>query len=112
MRFSARKPQSHYANYAPGLLYNEAQGDLVGDRTLAGQAQGPTRRCAQHDGRSRRQELCQRREAPALNNLVGGPSKVFEASYAQIWEAIRALVKRAMKGGDIRRDPDAIGNAR
>lgn len=33
---------------------------------------------------------------PALNTLVGGPSKVFEASHAQIWEAIRALVKRAM----------------
>src|SRR6266566_6643331 len=30
--------------------------------------------------------------APALNALVGGPSKVFEASHTQIWEAIRALV--------------------
>jgi AcrR family transcriptional regulator len=46
--------------------------------------------------------------APALNNLVGGPSKVFEASYAQIWEAIRALVKRAIKSGDIRKDLDPI----
>src|SRR3982074_2803188 len=27
--------------------------------------------------------------APALNTLVGGPSKVFEASHAQIWEPIR-----------------------
>src|SRR5437660_11608480 len=35
--------------------------------------------------------------APALNTLVGGPSKLFEASYAQVWEAIRALVKRAIK---------------
>jgi AcrR family transcriptional regulator len=42
--------------------------------------------------------------APALNNLVGGPSKVFEASHDQIWEAIRALVKRAIKSGDIRKD--------
>src|SRR5450432_1267362 len=42
--------------------------------------------------------------APALNSLVGGPSKVLEASYAQVWEAIRALVKRAMKSGDIRKD--------
>jgi AcrR family transcriptional regulator len=46
--------------------------------------------------------------APALNTLAGGPSKVFEASYAQVWEAIRALVKRAMKSGDIRRDLDPI----
>jgi AcrR family transcriptional regulator len=46
--------------------------------------------------------------APALNTLVGGPSKVFEASYAQVWEAIRALVKRAMKSGDIRKDLDPI----
>jgi AcrR family transcriptional regulator len=46
--------------------------------------------------------------APALNNLVGGPSKVFEASYDQIWEAIRALVKRAITSGEIRRDLDPI----
>ena len=46
--------------------------------------------------------------APALNTLVGGPSKVFEASHAQIWEAIRALVKRAIKSGDIRKDLDPI----
>jgi hypothetical protein len=26
--------------------------------------------------------------APALNTLVGGHSKVFEASHTQIWEAI------------------------
>src|SRR5712671_2785480 len=46
--------------------------------------------------------------APALNSMVGGPSKVFEASHAQIWEAIRALVKRAIKSGDIRKDLDPI----
>jgi AcrR family transcriptional regulator len=46
--------------------------------------------------------------APALNTLVGGHAKVFEASYGQIWEAIRALVKRAIKSGDIRKDLDAI----
>jgi AcrR family transcriptional regulator len=46
--------------------------------------------------------------APALNALVGGHSKVFESSYAQIWEAIRALVKRAIKSGDIRKDLDPI----
>src|SRR6266850_7758636 len=46
--------------------------------------------------------------APVLNALVGDPKKVFEASYAQIWEAIRALVKRAIKSGDIRKDLDAI----
>jgi AcrR family transcriptional regulator len=46
--------------------------------------------------------------APALNSMVGGPSKVFEASYSQVWEAIRALVKRAVKNGDIRNDLDPI----
>jgi AcrR family transcriptional regulator len=46
--------------------------------------------------------------APALNALVGDPKKVFEASYAQIWEVIRALVKRAIKSGDIRRDLDPV----
>ncbi len=46
--------------------------------------------------------------APALNALVGDPKKVFEASYGRIWEAIRALVKRAIKSGDIRKDLDAI----
>jgi AcrR family transcriptional regulator len=46
--------------------------------------------------------------APALNTLLGGPSKVFEASYVQIWGAIRALVKRAIKNGDIRKDLDPI----
>jgi AcrR family transcriptional regulator len=46
--------------------------------------------------------------APVLNALVGDPKKVFEASYGQIWEAIRALVKRAIKSGDIRKDLDPI----
>jgi AcrR family transcriptional regulator len=46
--------------------------------------------------------------APALNTLVAGPSKVIEASYAQIHEAIRALVKRAVKSGDIRKDLDPV----
>jgi AcrR family transcriptional regulator len=46
--------------------------------------------------------------APALNALVGDPKKVFEASYVRIWEAIRALVKRAIKSGDIRKDLDPI----
>jgi hypothetical protein len=46
--------------------------------------------------------------APALNALVGDAKKVFEASYAQMWEVIRALVKRAIKSGDIRKDLDPI----
>jgi AcrR family transcriptional regulator len=44
--------------------------------------------------------------APALNTIVGGPSKVYEASRAQISGAIEALVKRAVKSGDIRKDLD------
>ena len=46
--------------------------------------------------------------APALNTLVGGSSKLFEASYHQVHEAIRALVRRAIKTGDIRKDVDAV----
>ncbi|MGH9400924.1 MAG: TetR/AcrR family transcriptional regulator [Terriglobia bacterium] len=46
--------------------------------------------------------------APALNTLVGDHKKVFESSYAQIHEAIRVLVKRAIKSGDIRKDLDPI----
>jgi AcrR family transcriptional regulator len=46
--------------------------------------------------------------APVLNTLVGDPKKVFEASYAQIHEAIRALVRRAIKSGEVRRDLDPI----
>src|SRR5260370_7769295 len=43
---------------------------------------------------------------PALNTIVGGPSKVYEASRAQVTGAIDALVKRAIESGDIRRDLD------
>jgi AcrR family transcriptional regulator len=46
--------------------------------------------------------------APVLNALVGDPKKVFEASYAQIHEALRTLVRRAVKSGDIRKDLDPI----
>ncbi len=46
--------------------------------------------------------------APVLNALVGDPRKVFEASYTAIHEAIRALVKRAIKSGDIRKDLDPV----
>ena len=42
--------------------------------------------------------------APALNTLVGGPSKLFEGSRPLIQGAIDALVKRAIKSGDIRKD--------
>src|SRR5215469_5288606 len=40
--------------------------------------------------------------APALNTLVGGPSKLFEGSRHHISGAIDALVKRAVESGDIR----------
>ena len=42
--------------------------------------------------------------APALNTLIGDHKKVFAASYAKTHEAIDALVKRAIKSGDIRKD--------
>jgi AcrR family transcriptional regulator len=42
--------------------------------------------------------------APALNAHVGGPTKLYEASRAQIQGAIGALVKSAIQSGDIRKD--------
>lgn len=45
---------------------------------------------------------------PALNALFDDPHKIYEASYSQIWGAVRSLVKRAVKNGDIRADLNAI----
>jgi AcrR family transcriptional regulator len=42
--------------------------------------------------------------APALNTLVGGSSKLYEATRGQVQGAIEALVKRAIKSGDVRKD--------
>src|ERR1039457_3374194 len=42
--------------------------------------------------------------APVLNTFVGGASKLYAGSRAPIHEAIEALVKRAIKSGDIRKD--------
>ena len=42
--------------------------------------------------------------APALNAYVGGASKLYEGSRAQIQGAMDALVRRAIKSGEIRRD--------
>jgi AcrR family transcriptional regulator len=42
--------------------------------------------------------------APVLNTFVGGPSKLYEGSRAQLQGAINGLVKRAIKSGDIRKD--------
>jgi AcrR family transcriptional regulator len=44
--------------------------------------------------------------ASALNSVVGGPSKLYEGSRTQIQGAIDALVKRAIRSGDVRRDLD------
>jgi AcrR family transcriptional regulator len=46
--------------------------------------------------------------APALNTMVGGPSKVFEATGVLVKEAIRALVKRAVENGDLRPDTEPL----
>ena len=44
--------------------------------------------------------------APALNSVVGGATKLYEGSHGLIHGAIDALVKRAIKSGDIRKDLD------
>ncbi len=46
--------------------------------------------------------------APALNNIVGGPSRLYEGSRSLIQGAIDELVKRAKRSGDLRRDLDAF----
>lgn len=46
--------------------------------------------------------------APALNAAVGGQSRLIEASYAPIQEALGGLVRRGIKSGDIRKDLDPI----
>ena len=46
--------------------------------------------------------------APALNSIVGGSTKLFESSGAQIKEAIQSLVARAIDSGDIRPDLDPL----
>src|ERR1700752_68681 len=46
--------------------------------------------------------------APVLNTLVGDPKKVFEAFHTRIHDALRALVKRAIKSGEIRKDLDPL----
>src|ERR1700730_14993481 len=42
--------------------------------------------------------------ASALNSVVGGSSRLCDASRAQVTGAINALVKTAMKSGDVRKD--------
>lgn len=42
--------------------------------------------------------------APALNTVVGGPSKLYEGSRPLIQGAIDSLVKRAIKSHEIRKD--------
>ena len=46
--------------------------------------------------------------APALNTMVGGPSRLFDASGNLIKGAIQALVDRAIQSGDIRSDLDPL----
>jgi AcrR family transcriptional regulator len=42
--------------------------------------------------------------ASALNSVVGGPSRLYDSSRIQVTGAIDALVKTAVKSGDIRKD--------
>jgi AcrR family transcriptional regulator len=46
--------------------------------------------------------------APVLSTLIGDPKKVFAASHDRIHEALSALVKRAVKSGDVRKDLDPM----
>jgi len=45
--------------------------------------------------------------APALNSVVGGPSRLYEGSRGLIQGAINDLAKRAKRTGDLRKDLDA-----
>ncbi len=46
--------------------------------------------------------------APALNTMVGGPSKLFAATGDLVKNAIHALVQRAIESGDIRPDLEPL----
>ncbi|RXH54624.1 TetR/AcrR family transcriptional regulator [Granulicella sibirica] len=46
--------------------------------------------------------------APALNTIVGGPSRLFDTTGDLVKHAIEALVSRAIASGDIRPDIDPI----
>jgi len=46
--------------------------------------------------------------APALNTMMGKPSKLFDASGTLIKTAISGLVSRAIKSGDVRADLDPL----
>ena len=46
--------------------------------------------------------------ASALNSIVGGPSRLYDSSRPQVAGAIDALVKAAMKSGDIRNDLESF----
>jgi AcrR family transcriptional regulator len=42
--------------------------------------------------------------APVLNSFVGGPTKLYEGTRPLVQGAIDALVNRAVKSGDLRKD--------
>ena len=46
--------------------------------------------------------------APALNSVVGGPSRLYEGSHSLVRGAIDSLVERAIQSGDVREDLDAF----
>jgi AcrR family transcriptional regulator len=46
--------------------------------------------------------------APVLNSMVGGASKLYDGSRAEIQGAMDDLVKRAIRSGDIRKNLDAF----
>ena len=46
--------------------------------------------------------------APALNNIVGGPSRIYANTGDVLVGAVRALVQRAVESGDIRADLDPM----
>jgi len=46
--------------------------------------------------------------ATALNSLVGGPSRLYGSSRAQITQAINTLVKAAIKSDDVRKDLEPV----
>lgn len=58
------------------------------------------------DALVRRPHCGQADHRPALNTLVGGPTKLYEGSRGQIGGAIEALAKRAIQSGDLRSDID------
>lgn len=46
--------------------------------------------------------------APALNTIMGGPARLYEAARSDMQKAVGALIERGIKSGQLRKDLDPL----